>query len=55
VSWELGFGIFMAVVAVVALATIIVLMVFGARKDGQRHDEVQAEIQARGTGDADGT
>jgi hypothetical protein len=55
VSWELGFGIFMAVVAVVALATIVLLMVFGARKDGQRHDEVQAEIQARGTGDADGS
>jgi hypothetical protein len=48
VSWELGFGIFMAVVAVIALVTIVLLIVFGARRDGQRNEEVQAELRAGG-------
>jgi hypothetical protein len=47
VSWELAFGIVMAVLALCALAAIVLLIVFGARKDGQRHEEVQAQIRAR--------
>jgi hypothetical protein len=53
VSWELAFGIVMAVLAVAAAAAIVLLLVFGARRDGQRNDEVQAQIRAGG-GSSDG-
>jgi hypothetical protein len=53
VSWELGFGIAMAGLAVVAAAAIVLLLVFGARKDGQRNDEVQAQVRAGGSGTTD--
>jgi hypothetical protein len=47
VSWELALGIAMVIAAAVAVATIVLLLVFGARKDGQKNDDVQAELERR--------
>jgi hypothetical protein len=47
VSWELALGISMVIAAVIAAVTIVLLLVFGARKDGQKNDEVQAELERR--------
>jgi hypothetical protein len=47
-NWELAFLILGIVFAITAAAAIVLLVIFGARRDGQRNAEVQAELERRG-------